>query len=102
MTGGQAKVSDREGDAFEAWDGYIKGRNVEIEEFSKIVQHWRTSQFEEADDDSLLELGFQNSGGNCSLTLKHSQIPEGQGPSYHQGWKDHYFNPMDDYFKGID
>ncbi len=45
MTGGEAFVSNTEGDTFDAWDGYIEGRNVELVSAQKIVQHWRTSEF---------------------------------------------------------
>jgi hypothetical protein len=30
--------------------------------------------------------------------IEHSNIPEGQ-TQYKQGWKDHYFTPMKNYFE---
>jgi len=45
MTGGTAKVSAELGDMFEAWDGYIHGKNFELEKSKRILQCWRTSEF---------------------------------------------------------
>jgi activator of HSP90 ATPase len=32
------------------------------------------------------------------ITLTHTNLPEGQGESYKQGWDDFYFTPMRAYF----
>ena len=88
MTGGEAEISSQVGAEFTAWDGYISGRNIEIQSNNRIVQSWRTTEFKEEDADSILELIFEEKDGNCQILLKHSQIPEGQ-PDYKQGWEDH-------------
>jgi activator of HSP90 ATPase len=36
--------------------------------------------------------------GGVQLTLVHNEIPDGQGESYRQGWEEHYFKPMQEYF----
>ena len=51
MTGGSAIVSDIIGDKFTAWDGYIEGGNIDLEPNKRILQTWRTSQFEEDEED---------------------------------------------------
>jgi uncharacterized protein YndB with AHSA1/START domain len=51
MTGAKATASDKVGAAFTAWDGYITGRNLELARPKRIVQSWRTSQFEGGDPD---------------------------------------------------
>ena len=51
MTGGSAEISDIEGASFTAWDGYILGRNLSLEPGRRILQSWRTSQFEENEED---------------------------------------------------
>ena len=38
MTGGEAIVSNEIGDSFTAWDGYIEGRNIELEPYKRILQ----------------------------------------------------------------
>lgn len=97
MTGGEAICSDKEGDSFSTWDGYITGTNKKLVEGKEIIQSWRTSDFEDSDPDSLLTLQFTDTKQGCELTLIHSNIPEAQ-PDYKQGWVEHYFEPMMEYF----
>jgi len=97
MTGGKAKVSSKVGDSFEAWDGYIHGTNLELEPPRRILQHWRTSEFEASDQDSLLEVLLKPEGGGTRITIRHSGLPE-HGMQYKQGWVDAYFAPMKEYF----
>ncbi len=98
MTGGDATVNAVVGGKFTAWEGYIWGMNKTLTPHSEIAQSWRTSEFEETDEDSELTIHFKEIPGGCELTLAHSNIPEGQ-PNYEQGWQEHYFTPMQEYFK---
>lgn len=97
MTGGGAQCSHLEGETFSAWDGYITGKNLLLEENTKIVQSWRTLEFDREADDSELTLLFKDVPEGCELTLIHTNIPEGQ-TQYEQGWIDNYFTPMRRYF----
>ena len=99
MTGGEAIISDKTGDSFTAWDGYIKGKNIELEPVQRIVQSWRTSDFEEVDNDSQIEILLNEVAAETELTLIHSNLPE-SGEHFKQGWNDHYFKPMKAYFSG--
>ncbi len=98
MTGGAAFVSDKVGDSFTAWDGYITGNNLVLEPYIRIVQSWRTSQFEEDEEDSQIEISLKEMDGETELTLTHSNVPE-SGEHYIKGWDEHYFKPMKAYFK---
>jgi activator of HSP90 ATPase len=97
MTGGAAKVSNSVGGGFEVWDGYIQGKNVELIPTSRIVQEWRTTEFEDSDEDSLLEIVLASSGEGTLITIRHSNLPD-HGMQYKQGWIDAYFVPMKAYF----
>ena len=97
MTGGSANCSDKENEEFSAWDGYISGKNLKLVEGKEIVQSWRTTEFKDTDDDSQLTIKLEPKNGVTELTLIHSNIPEGQS-KYKQGWEDHYFTPMKEYF----
>ncbi|MFY0654420.1 MAG: SRPBCC domain-containing protein [Cyclobacteriaceae bacterium] len=97
MTGGEAVASDKIGETFTAWDGYIEGRNIELEPYKRIVQSWRTSQFEDDEDDSQIEILLKEKDGKTELTLNHTNVPE-SGEHYIKGWDDHYFQPMKEYF----
>lgn len=98
MTGGEAICSDEVGGTFFAWDEYISGTNKSLTENEEIVQFWRTNEFQETDEDSILILRFKGIKEECELTLIHNNIPEGQS-DYAKGWIDHYFTPMKEYFK---
>lgn len=97
MTGGEANTSDEVGEEFDAWDGYINGKNIELDPGRKIVQSWRSSQFEETTPDSLIEVTLEPARGGTVITLRHSDLPD-DGGHYEQGWRDHYFEPMKEYF----
>lgn len=97
MTGGVAVISDKIGDHFTAWDGYITGKNLELEPGKRILQSWRTSNFEKDEADSLLEILLNEVDGKTELTLIHKRVPE-SGEHYIKGWDDHYFKPMQAFF----
>tara|TARA_R110002072_G_scaffold129439_11_gene267915 strand:- start:2414 stop:2809 length:396 start_codon:yes stop_codon:yes gene_type:complete len=100
MTGGGASIKPIIGSDFETWDAYIQGTIVELHENHKIIQTWRTTEFDELDEDSELEIELKEKGDGCLLILRHSHIPKGQGESYKKGWFEHYFEPMEFYFDG--
>ena len=99
MTGGKAEIDPKVGGHFTAWDGYIEGTILELVSGKRIVQAWRTSEFPPASKDSRLEMRFGGRGEKTTLTLIHTQIPKGQMEMYEQGWQDHYFTPMMEFFK---
>ncbi len=96
--GAQASIDARVGGAFTAWGDYIKGMTLELEDSRRIVQSWRTVDFSSGAPDSRLEVLLEPVKGGTRLTLIHSEIPDGMGEEYHQGWIDNYFEPMKRYF----
>ena len=98
FTGSAAKIKPQVGGEFSAWDGYITGKTVTLEPHRRIVQDWRTTEFPEGSPDSKLEVLLKEVEGGTKVTLKHSNIPEGQAEQYKSGWKDFYFAPMRAYF----
>jgi uncharacterized protein YndB with AHSA1/START domain len=97
MTGAPARVSPDPGEPFEAWDGYIQGKNLELEYPRRILQAWRTTEFDENEPDSRLEIILEPASGGTRITIRHSNLPE-HGMQYQEGWKDAYFEPMKAYF----
>ena len=98
FSGGRAEIEAFAGGRFTAWDGYIQGTTLEMEPPGRILQAWRTTEFPEGSPDSSLEILFEGTEGGTQVTLNHSQIPDGQGEDYRQGWEDYYFAPMQEYF----
>ena len=99
MTGGAARVSAVVGEDFETWDGYIRGQNLELEPVRRILQSWRTADFDEGDPDSSLEITFEAEGEGTRITIHHRALPQ-HGMQYQQGWTLSYFTPMQAYFEG--
>ncbi len=98
FTGSLAEVDPVIHGKFSAWEGYITGTILALEPFHKIVQSWRTTEFNLHDEDSMLEVIFESLNGKTKLTLKHFNIPQGQANNYKKGWKDFYFKPMQQYY----
>lgn len=99
LTGSPAKVDGVVNGDFSAWDGYIWGMFLELEPNRRILQAWRTGEFPEEIEDSIVEVLLQEEHGKSKLTINHSNIPEGQADSYKKGWEDFYFKPMREHFK---
>lgn len=100
FTGDDTKISAKKGASYTAGNGYMWGKNIELDPGKKIIQTWHSTDFPKGAEDSLLEIILEKSGKGTKLSLTHSNIPEGQEDSYKQGWKDFYFTPMKEYFKG--
>lgn len=98
FTGSPALMSSELNEEYTAWDGYIKGKNLELQAPKRIKQTWRTTDFPEDAPNSLLELVFEPVGEHTRLILRHSDIPDGQADQYEEGWMDYYFNPMREYY----
>lgn len=99
FTGGKAMIDARVGGRFTAWDGYIEGETLELEQGKYIVQSWRTGEFGEDAADSQIEVAFVDFDGGVRLTLKHSNLQPGDGKKYTQGWEESYFAPMRIFFE---
>jgi uncharacterized protein YndB with AHSA1/START domain len=101
MTGGEANMSDEVGVDVSAWDGYITGRNLELVADERIVQSWRTAEFDEAFEDSIVTILLQETEDGTLLTLEHSNVPDDQKSYEEGGWQSNYFEPMIAYFAGL-
>ena len=94
----QAKIANRVGGAYSAWDGYITGKTVELIPAKRIVQSWRTTKFGADDPDSTIIVELAPTKTGARLTLTHSGVPDGQSSYENGGWQDNYFAPMKAYF----
>jgi len=100
MTGGKATVESREvGGRYTAWDGYIDGSHVALEPGVRIVQSWRSDDFPADAVDSLLEVRLAPEEDGTRITLRHSDVPEGQGPGLLEAWDEYYLVPMEAFFE---
>lgn len=99
FTGGEAEIYPIVGSKYSAWDNYISGTILELEPNKRVLMSWRTEEFEETDADSFLEIIFESKNGATLFILNHSNIPDGEGKKYEDGWKEHYITPMKKHFE---
>jgi hypothetical protein len=78
MTGPDAKHDKRIGGAHTAWDGYIKGRTVELIPGKRTVQSCRTTQFTGEDPDSTITVELAPAKTGARMTLSHTGSPMGR------------------------
>ncbi|HEX9012312.1 MAG TPA: SRPBCC domain-containing protein [Anaerolineaceae bacterium] len=100
FTGSPAEVDPRVEGRFTAWDGYIQGKTLALEPYGRILQSWRTTDFPAESPDSLLEVLIRPDEQGAVVELIHTEIPDGQGEEYRQGWEEYYLAPMREYFAG--
>ena len=99
FTGSKATGRAQVGAEFTAWDGYISGKNLELEKGKRIVQEWVTSEWPEGYPPSRLEFTLKEVDGKTELTMVHSDIPAEQKEELKQGWIDFYWEPLKKYFE---
>jgi uncharacterized protein YndB with AHSA1/START domain len=98
FTGDEAIVVPEVGGEHQSAGGYIKGRTLELNEGSRIVQSWRTTEFPPESPDSRVEITLEPTLGGTLVTLLHTDIPVGQGDRYRQGWNEYYLSRLKTYF----
>src|SRR5512147_2066629 len=97
FTAAPARGAAREGAEMTAFGGYIVAHHLELDPGRRIVQAWRTTEFPEDAPDSLFDLTLAAVPGGTKLTLVHSDLPPDQAAAYTQGWKEYYWQPLQEY-----
>ena len=98
FTGSRATCDPRVGGKFTAWDGYISGKNLELEKGKRIVQEWVTTDWPQNYPPSRLELNFKAIKEGTEISMIHSEVPAEQAEDTEQGWIDFYWEPLKEYF----
>lgn len=98
FTGAKATCDRRVGGKFTAWDGYILGTNITLENGRRIVQEWKTSEWPEGYPPSMLEFTFKKKSGGTEVYLIQKNVPASQAINYEKGWGEFYWTPLKKYF----
>jgi uncharacterized protein YndB with AHSA1/START domain len=96
--GGEALVEPWAGGRFIAWDGYIHGILLGVDEGKRIVQTWRTSEFPPESRDSRVVVEFEPTRGGTRVLVRHTDVPPHHAKRYEKGWVEHYLKPLARYF----
>jgi uncharacterized protein YndB with AHSA1/START domain len=86
------------GGKYTAWDGYIFGKYLELDDGKRVVQEWTSTDFPKGSDPSRLELCFNKVPTGTELVMVHSNVPEEQADEAAEGWIEWYWNPLKEYF----
>jgi len=97
FTGSPATGSRRAGSGFTAWDGYITGKILELEEGKKGVQEWSASEGPKGYPPPILTLTFEPRGRGTELSMVHSKVPVEQVSMYAEGRVTSYRDPLKEY-----
>jgi len=93
-----AEIDPKEGGAFSLFQGQIVGRNVELVRDERVVQAWRPAHWE-AGMYSMVRFALKAQGAGTLVVLDHTGFPEGDFDHLDEGWKAHYAERMETYFK---
>jgi len=93
FSGSQARISRRVNGSIMAYDGYIRGKNIELIPDQRIVQDWRAVDWPEGYF-SRVTFEFTPIPEGTRLDFTHTDVPEGTEEEFTQGWIDNYWEPM--------
>jgi activator of HSP90 ATPase len=92
--GKAAEISTEAGGTFSLFGGYILGRNIELVPNERIVQAWRTAEWDPgAYSIAKFELAEQAAG--TKIVFDHTGFPKGQAEHLAAGWKANYWEPLE-------
>ncbi|MBC7884335.1 MAG: SRPBCC domain-containing protein [Saprospiraceae bacterium] len=100
FTNSKATISKELDGKFSVYDGYCHGYNIELKEGEKIVQAWHFAEEGWPDDHfSICTFIFEHLGTKTKLTFTQTGIPEHKAEALESGWREYYWEPMQEYLK---
>lgn len=87
----------KEGGKVNLFGGWMSGevKGISADELSYT---WRTAEWPEETEDSLVHFKLKESGEQTLLVLNHRNLPnEDEEKSHKTGWQDFFFTPLEDY-----
>jgi uncharacterized protein YndB with AHSA1/START domain len=97
--GGQATISPAAGADWSAFDGRIGGRVLALVPPRRIVQTWRSFEWEESELDSILVLTFTRAGAGGCVDLVQVGVPDRLYDTLVSGWPVRYWQPWTAYLQ---
>jgi activator of HSP90 ATPase len=97
---GPVEISEKVGSSFNAFRGYITGKNLQLVKNQLIVQSWRGSDWEQKDADSAFLISLEQKGDDAVLNMIHANVPDDKADDLDKGWYDHYWNPWKQHLSG--
>jgi uncharacterized protein YndB with AHSA1/START domain len=92
-SGAPAKMEAKSGTNFSLFGGQVEGTNLEVIANQKLVQTWP--------HDTKVTITLAVNGDATTVELLHEDIPGSEAEElFNQGWKNHYFGPLQTFFAG--
>lgn len=98
FSGSSAKIDSVTGGTFSLFDGHIIGRILELVPNQRIVEAWRVVDWP-AGVYSIARFDLTAEGSGTRLHFEHIGFPEGLKKHLADGWQEHYWNAMTNYYK---
>jgi activator of HSP90 ATPase len=93
-SGYPARMSTEPGSEFSLWEDDITGKNLELITDRKVVQEW---YFGDQTERSIVTISIEPDGGNSSVTVEHTNIPDKDFAGIAEGWREYYFGAIIDF-----
>ncbi|MCL5071681.1 MAG: SRPBCC domain-containing protein [Actinobacteria bacterium] len=98
-----AVISRNIGGKFKIYDGYISGKNIELDQDKKIVQYWRGNEDEWPKEHySKLSIILDKDDRGTKITLVQEEVPDKYYDDFYKGWYDFYWTPLQKMFEQAD
>ena len=97
-TGQRATGDSKVGSRFTTTDGYVFGRNLELDKGKLIVQEWKTKEWPDGAPFSKVKYIMKAEGGGTRLNLVHSKVPAKMADYIKSGWIEYNWVPLKKYF----
>ncbi|MBK5277729.1 MAG: SRPBCC domain-containing protein [Bacteroidia bacterium] len=101
ITVGSAKITANVGATFSVYDGYAKGKNLQLVKGKLIVQSWSAADWIDKEPDSTFILLFEQNGKDAIIAMTHANIPDAHAKGIKQGWSDFYWKPWKQYLTAL-
>jgi uncharacterized protein YndB with AHSA1/START domain len=96
IPGASTTISPEVGGAFSLFGGVISGRHIEVIPDERLVQAWRAAEWAPGVY-SIAKFQLNETGSGTSLVFDHTGFPQGKAESLADGWKSHYWGPLQKY-----
>ena len=95
--GGPVSIQALPGSEWSAFGGRIHGRILALTPGHRIVQSWRSFEWQDEDPDAVLILAFTAAGAGATVDLTHVGVPERLYDALVSGWPTRYWEPWRSY-----
>jgi activator of HSP90 ATPase len=97
-TGQKATGDSKAGSRFTTTDGYVFGRNLELDKGKLIVQEWKTKEWPDDAPFSIVKYTVKAERGGTRLSLVHSKVPSSMADYVKSGWIEYNWEPLKKFF----